>query len=626
MKRIGIFLLIFISVIVFKSSTIYAETLYQAEILVQRTTNGKVYSLGNSIFRYELYTEPIHYYNGDEYVEFENEIIYSENEEKYVTKKANYQVEVSNKIEDKGQVTIEYLDIYNVQLDFSTNLEENITEINLENSNCFQFNYSDLSVISFVSENTQFKSIYSINTINSDRSFRFTISSSDLVLKEVEGQYYFVDKANAPIFEFEEYYMVDSIGNISTNTKTNVAVSTYGYEVVLTASNDFLDDENIAYPVTLVGGITYSTVVNNYWYRDKTIVKDTSEGYDSSIFTVSKQKYYPFQNTPIQLDEYLLYSIVEINLTNFVGTGITVTDANLQIERIQSNVNAKLPLSEVTSAEYNDIDGYTNYSKILISNPFVSSNTISYDVTLEVISHINNGDSILLLELSPEFILLGLSSLRYMNFRSENANQSDSPFLTIEYVSPITGDFGDAPDYYDTNSAILNCFGYALRKTDEWINIYNATGVINFGNIQVDEQYFQNTIVPAVIYTIEDQLFYSVRQLSSFDDAVYSNEYRIALRIGDIYSTSNYHIFYPSGENRYSTDDFHFMIQLEDGNWASKPGQLQSEELPLGLYIDNSNWNKNLIYITPVDFFENFYNSTTVYFAISHSKPVLYGW
>lgn len=75
------------------------------------------------------------------------------------------------------------------------------------------------------------------------------------------------------------------------------------------------------------------------------------------------------------------------------------------------------------------------------------------------------------------------------------------------------------------------------------------------------------------------------------------NEYRVALRV----TTSG-------------TYDYHYMIQLEDGSWAHKPGSLPSEYLG---FINPSTYDWSYYYGSRIGWC--YYNSDVIYFAVSYN-------
>jgi hypothetical protein len=629
MKKVILLVLSFILLFLVNYTHVFANSEFKEELLDMRTENRKVYSLGNDIYRYEFYTKPIHYFDAYEngYVEFDQRLAYNLKTTKYTTTNSNYQVELPTTSSLDHMVRVNYSDLYSMDIDYFGDKLMDESYISKENYAYATYTINFDDQLGIIPQNSKLNATYLFTSPKSSRQVNFTIYSVDLSLKEIEDTYYFVDTANVAIFQTSDYYLLDSTGNVSF--KVDVEVHDLGkgiYGFSLTVDDEFLDDENIVFPVSLVGGVTYSLVSQNDVIRDKTIVKNTYEGYDTDIITVAKQTYYPFQNTPVYLSEYHSYSILELNFDELIESNIVVLDAKLYLNRYQNNVNTKLPLSEITTLDFDSIDGFSTYSKTLISQPTINSENIVYDITDEVENHVSNDDNTLLLELSPQFILLGTSNLKYMNFISENADEYNSPYFTIDvYESISTSSYGSAPSYYESSLSSLNCFNYSLRRDDGILVLSSQTGIIDFSNIQISESYYDNIIIPSVLYTIYQQNLYHARLLTSGYSDIQTYEYRIAFRVGNIANTSgDYFYTEPDGDGPYNLiDDFHFMIQLSDGSWAGKQGSLNSEQFPYGYFPTTMDWNlyKDASFY---EYVSNFYDSNTVYFAIYNSKS--YEW
>ena len=157
-------------------------------------------------------------------------------------------------------------------------------------------------------------------------------------------------------------------------------------------------------------------------------------------------------------------------------------------------------------------------------------------------------------------------------------------------ISPSFG-YGAAKPYTRTDDTKFNCLAYALGET-EWRNITGYDGT--------------NSDVYAVAELLFSDLHsagYSVRMLQFNNSPIYDDEVRIAMRIGE--------------------SDFHFMVQHNDGTWSHKPGATHSR-LATGMNPSEMSWDQpkvsivllllNIYYET---YTENYYNSPTVYFAIS---------
>jgi hypothetical protein len=316
MKKVVLLALSFLLLLLLNSTRVYANSELKDELLDMRTENRKVYSLGNDIYRYEFYTNPIHYFDAydNRYVEFDHGLAYNLKTAKYTTMNSNYQVELPTTSSVDHRVRVNYYDLYSIDIDYFGNksMDESYVSEGKYAYATYTINLEDQ--LGFIPQNSKLNATYLFTSPQSSRQMLFSVNSDDLIPKKIEETYCFVDAANVAIFQISDYYLLDSTGNISF--KIDVAVHDLGkgvYEFSLTVDDEFLDNENTVYPVSLIGGITYSLVSQDDVIKDKTIVKDTYEGYDADILTVAKQTYYPFQNTPVYLSEYHSSSILELN-------------------------------------------------------------------------------------------------------------------------------------------------------------------------------------------------------------------------------------------------------------------------------------------------------------------------
>jgi RHS repeat-associated protein len=154
---------------------------------------------------------------------------------------------------------------------------------------------------------------------------------------------------------------------------------------------------------------------------------------------------------------------------------------------------------------------------------------------------------------------------------------------------------GAAKKYEESTSTKYNCYAYALGEKD-WRYVGGRPDAVT--DFDVDS-------VALMVMDDVKKLGRSIRPLESYDSPIDSNEYRIALRTG--------------------VEDYHFMVQNSDGSWSHKPGQCKTRQ------IDGANpsvvpWDRILIdaniwyqfhYIVEVDIEPNYYDSKTLYFAIS---------
>ena len=97
----------------------------------------------------------------------------------------------------------------------------------------------------------------------------------------------------------------------------------------------------------------------------------------------------------------------------------------------------------------------------------------------------------------------------------------------------------------------------------------------------------------------------SMRIIDSYDSPIESNEYRIALRT--------------------SKEDYHFMVQHNDGSWSHKPGFCSTRLIdganPSVISWDAPRVDTVLLYkfgiVKEIGSVPNYYDSRTIYFAVS---------
>lgn len=160
--------------------------------------------------------------------------------------------------------------------------------------------------------------------------------------------------------------------------------------------------------------------------------------------------------------------------------------------------------------------------------------------------------------------------------------------LTHQSLFSFSSDNGAAWFYTPEFSPNVNCYGYA-SKFSKFINpgdIYYEEG----SPISRGEQADVDTVANYVLQDLQ-KVNRPSRIIDSATAPINSDEYRIALRVG----------------NQNGTYDYHFMLQCNNSGWCTKAGSTPSVYLGR---INPSTYIWNLGYIV------NFYNSKTVYIAV----------
>ena len=108
------------------------------------------------------------------------------------------------------------------------------------------------------------------------------------------------------------------------------------------------------------------------------------------------------------------------------------------------------------------------------------------------------------------------------------------------------------------------------------------------------------TIYSRVASIVSNDYGRRCRRMNAKDDYLRSNEYKIAMRVGN-------HKYEVNGKT-YVDYDYHFMVQVNTSDWAHKQGKTSSAFLG---HIDPSTYNWS------AGTYSNFYNSSTLYFAVT---------
>lgn len=156
-------------------------------------------------------------------------------------------------------------------------------------------------------------------------------------------------------------------------------------------------------------------------------------------------------------------------------------------------------------------------------------------------------------------------------------------------VKRSDSNYGAAWPYTAQNSRRINCYGYASRFN----KFINPGDISNSGGSPISHGE-ESPVDKVAQYVIEDleRASRGGRIIDSATAPINSNEYRIAVRMG----------------NQQGVYDYHFMLQCSDGAWCDKPGQTPSRYLG---FIDPSRYSWDL-----GTYIKNFYNSETIFIAV----------
>lgn len=150
---------------------------------------------------------------------------------------------------------------------------------------------------------------------------------------------------------------------------------------------------------------------------------------------------------------------------------------------------------------------------------------------------------------------------------------------------------------YQTSYRYINCYLYALGET-EYDPLHYTLSMGYGDNVE--------TIAARVLIDVANRNR-SIRIIDGPYGHINDNEYRFCMRVGNQYIAD-------FGQNIY---DYHFWLQTETGEWCDKAGWYNAATLKGDVNPSNENWNLDYTVNQNPHTYTNFYDSDTIYFAIT---------
>ena len=469
------------------------------EIIEMRTEHQKVFKLSNGNYKYQIYSNPIHYFDGEMMVELDDQ--------KDSTSKRTYKN--SEKIEKEKIEKSRKKDVVSTNNSYSDVVKEK-NEVNRA------FNGAD-----------RYSQINNEYLITDDENYIFPINQ---VLNYSE--------------DGSEYYTSEYDADVLLSDEVSYPLTRVNESIVLDRDSTIIRDK---YVTLGVNGSTESSVL--LAGTDQLQIGNPMNGSLSSASYV----------TVVELD------FPDINHDYLVSASFGISKSTTTTN---SNRNPTITLNKVTSGNtYDSFSGTTSYTKTRIATGLSTLTDYSFDISDYALDCINNGSKLLL--------TVEGSSSGYASFYSTESGNSSCPYVSIEATENVLGAtlYGDAPAYIGIGGP--NCFGYVLQKS------YEIGIDLGYGNYS----YVYNSIKDAV-----EARDYSIREISSYNSDIYSDERRIAFRYNTL------------------PQSWHFVMQHCDGSWSGKAGK----DGQSGQYAINITPNE----IDMWSMYSELHNKTTHYYAI----------
>ncbi|MDD7374891.1 MAG: hypothetical protein SPJ18_01085 [Bacilli bacterium] len=471
------------------------------EIIEMRTEHQKVFKLSNGNYKYQIYSNPIHYFDGERMVELDDR--------KDSISRRTYKK--TEKIEKEKIEKSRKKEVVSTNNSYSDVVKEK-NEVNRA------FNGAD-----------RYSQINNEYLITDDENYIFPINQ---VLNYSE--------------DGSEYYTSEYDADVLLSDEVSYPLTRVNESIVLDRDSTIIRDK---YVTLGVNGSTESSVL--LAGTDQLQIGNPMNGSLSSASYV----------TVVELD------FPDINHDYLVSASFGISKSTTTTS---SNRNPTITLNKVTSGNtYDSFSGTTSYTKTRIATGLSTLTDYSFDISDYALDCINNGSKLLL--------TVEGSSSSYASFYSTESSNSSCPYVSIEVTENVLGatPYGDAPAYTQVGIGGPNCFGYVLQKS------YEIGIDLGYGNYS----YVYNSIKDAV-----EARDYSIREISSYNSDIYSDERRIAFRYNTL------------------PQSWHFVMQHCDGSWSGKAGK----DGQSGQYAINITPNE----IDMWSMYSELHNKTTHYYAI----------
>ncbi len=374
-----------------------------SEITEERDTYSKTFETSNGTNLIISSVVPMHYKDGNQFIEIDNTLIEStENKSVLTNKSSELNVELPKKFSNDSEITIEYKDneiSFNILADIETSKgvvedkdDNNVDESNLSDVAYYESNIDELSsTIKYenlidatdfeyeilpdsLKESVILKSAperdYTIQyEVNCNNMLAELNDDNSIIIKDAEGN---------DIYLIDSPFMYDNSGKLTDDILTEINSTDTGFIVSYYPNYEWLTDESTQYPVTI--DPTISVIGDRNTSLDDTIV---SSGTPNAKMTGTIKTYTVTSGKIVFYDFKSLPEIPEgcnlLNSTfNLVTTSITASNTSVYLKEMQ--LEASTPANVRDYTWNNRPTGVQRIVDIAsVGRP--SNSTISFDIT-----------------------------------------------------------------------------------------------------------------------------------------------------------------------------------------------------------------------------------------------------
>ena len=289
------------------------------EIIEYRTPNTKHFLKKDGTIEVEIYKDPVHYLEKGEYKEIDNSLV--KTTKGFKNKSNDFKVEFNENDSD----SLVNISCKNKKISmFPKNMEQKISNRTLAkktkskimlNDIKYENMYDDVDIDYKIFSN-QLKESIILNRVPNDNRFTFVINTDLNLILNDDNTISFKDEKNE-CYRIERPYMVDNNGIYSELVKYELNKLENGYEIIIDADKEWLNDNERAYPVTIDPTITNvqssTSVIDTYIFDG-----------DSNVTTYNQ----PLLCVGADKDTTIYRSLLKFELPK-VPAGYKVTEANL---------------------------------------------------------------------------------------------------------------------------------------------------------------------------------------------------------------------------------------------------------------------------------------------------------
>ncbi|NLK12396.1 MAG: DNRLRE domain-containing protein [Candidatus Phytoplasma sp.] len=312
------------------------------EIETLREENQKVFLKQDGTHEVSIYQEPVHFKNGDEYIEIDNTLI--EQGKYYTNTKNSFNIYFPKSLTKNEKIKVNK-DEYQIEwkiLDAKTSKakktdkqkkDKDLTVLDHLNSSIKYKNVFSNTDLEYVLKSNQIKENLYLNKYHQNISFMFEYKVKNLSIKKIDEQYCFVNDENEKIFSLDKLYMMDSEDKVSYDIKIEVEhKSKDTYIIKITPDNSFLKEAS--YPVlidpTLSLPITTPAIEDTYVSQNYPTSNYSSQttmqiGYDASGSASRKDILIKFTIPSfISSNEVITYSHLNLFRTDTASSNLSI--------------------------------------------------------------------------------------------------------------------------------------------------------------------------------------------------------------------------------------------------------------------------------------------------------------